>query len=207
MALIVGKITKLKITELKLARFNPKSRQANIKGLVSSIERVGLLTPITVTQKGEVANGHRRVAAYKKLGYTEIPAYVAEGSLAELFAEINGHDKKLSGVETLEVYLAEPEAIGPRIRARLQQMEEAIGRRTIERMIAGRFTLATWEAAKSICDEADILSDTFSVKALRWIMKYRCARLVRRAIQVGTPPSKLVAAVNNNRPLRVSFVS
>lgn len=201
------KVTDVPIAKLKLAKFNPATRQADIKSLMASIEKVGLLVPITITKDFEVADGHRRIAAFKKLKYKEIPAIVAAGALAELFAEINGSSKRLTGNETLQVYLQEPNAISERARHRLKEMEEVIGRSMVERMAHNNFTLGTWQTAKRIADEADINSETMLLKILRWLMRYRCARTAQRALQFGTPPNKIIAAVNRNKPIRVSYVS
>jgi ParB/Sulfiredoxin domain len=48
----------------------------DIAGLAESIEDVGLLHPITVDQHGHLLAGARRLAAYKWLGWTEIPVNI-----------------------------------------------------------------------------------------------------------------------------------
>ena len=48
----------------------------DIAGLAESIEDVGLLHPITVDQHGHLLAGARRLAAYKRLGRTEIPVNI-----------------------------------------------------------------------------------------------------------------------------------
>jgi hypothetical protein len=207
MAMLQKALKKTPIKNLKLAKFNPASRQADIKSLIASIEKVGLLVPITVTKQLEVADGHRRIAAYKKLGWTDIPAIVAEGTLAELFSEINGSVKRLTGEQTLEVYLKEPEAVGVKVRNQLKELEQVAGRTMLVRMHKGKFALGTWQAAKRIVAEAEIDDEDFTVQTLKWIMKYRCARNVRRALQLGTAPSKIVAAVKNDKPLRITYTA
>jgi ParB family chromosome partitioning protein len=57
----------------------------NIKQLAASIREVGLIQPVVVTQSGalyQLIAGHRRLAAVKELGWTEIPAYVIESDAA-----------------------------------------------------------------------------------------------------------------------------
>jgi hypothetical protein len=201
------KVTNVAISKLKLAKFNPSTRQADISGLVKSIEKVGLLVPITITKVFEVADGHRRIAAFKKLGWNEIPAIVAAGSLPEIFAEVNGSVKRLTGNETLQVYVKEPNAVSAKVRAAVEELEGVAGRTMVERMAANNFTLGTWHTAKRIAKEADVNSDTETLKILRWLMKYRCARTAGRALQLGTPPSKIMAAVRNSKPIKLTFVS
>ena len=48
----------------------------DIAGLAESIEDLGLLHPITVDQDGRLLAGARRLAAYKRLGRTEIPVNI-----------------------------------------------------------------------------------------------------------------------------------
>jgi ParB family chromosome partitioning protein len=48
----------------------------DIAGLAESIEDLGLLHPITVDQDGRLLAGARRLAAYKRLGRTEIPVKI-----------------------------------------------------------------------------------------------------------------------------------
>jgi ParB family chromosome partitioning protein len=55
--------------------------------LVASVRSDGLLQPITVKADGEgfiVVFGHRRLEACKRAGWTEIPAFVAQGDEATL---------------------------------------------------------------------------------------------------------------------------
>jgi hypothetical protein len=48
----------------------------DIAGLAESIEDLGLLHPITVDQDRLLLAGARRLAAYKRLGRTEIPVII-----------------------------------------------------------------------------------------------------------------------------------
>lgn len=199
------RLKNLPISSLKLAKFNPKGRQADIKTLTDSIERMGLLSPITVTLKNEVADGHRRVAACKKLGWTEIPCWPRKGTLAELFQEINGQFKSLTGNQTLQVYLSEPNAIGFRVRNLVAECEAVCGRALVKKMAENNYTIATYKCAKHIAKAADIDDDLMLKNILKWVMKYRCTRTVRLALYQGMPASKLIAAVNHDKPIRVKY--
>lgn len=116
------------IKDLKHAKFNPATRIANVNGLAKSIEAVGLLDPIKISDKNEIVDGHRRVAACKKLKWSDIDCIVLKGELAELYSHINWQAKKLSGNETLNVYLVDPNAISTSIRNRIGEAEEMLGR-------------------------------------------------------------------------------
>jgi ParB family chromosome partitioning protein len=48
----------------------------DIDGLAASIEDIGLLHPVTVDEDGRLLAGARRLAACKRLGWTEIAVNV-----------------------------------------------------------------------------------------------------------------------------------
>jgi N6-adenosine-specific RNA methylase IME4 len=50
----------------------------DIDGLAASIEQVGLLHPVVIRTNGRLIAGERRIAAFKKLGRTRIPATVVD---------------------------------------------------------------------------------------------------------------------------------
>ncbi len=80
-----GQIFDVKISSLRPFEGHPYKVQdnADMDELVESIRENGVLTPIIARYKDnargeyEIISGHRRVAACKKLGLTEIPARVA----------------------------------------------------------------------------------------------------------------------------------
>lgn len=198
-------LKKVDLKSIKGAKWNPKSRTRDIGALTKSIERVGLLQPVLITKAGELVDGHRRVAAAQKLGWDQIHAVVVEGDQAEMFAEVNTQKKQLSSNEVLEVYLVTPTAICAKTRTRLAEMEEVLGRPLMEKMSKSGFSLGTYALAKRIATDAE--QETYVLPIVKWLMKYRCAHIVRRALQVGTAPSKLLAAVKNDKPLRISFAA
>jgi hypothetical protein len=200
-------IKTIPLKSIKAAGWNPTSRTSDVSPLAASIQRVGLLCPILVTKNNEIVDGHRRVAAAAKLGWSEIPAIVAEGDHAEMFVEVNGQKKPLSGNETLQVYLKEPKAVSARVRGSIEELEDIAGRQMLVRMAKENFTLGTWHAAKAIARASDSEGEKVLVKILRWLMKYRCARNATRALNSGTAPSKIMAAINNDKPIRISYVS
>ena len=59
----------------------------DVPALATSIEDVGLLNPITVTQDGRLIAGQRRLEAFKLLGRTDVPVRVAD-NLTEARAQL-----------------------------------------------------------------------------------------------------------------------
>ena len=67
-----------------------RSDAGDIQGLMESIKRYGLLSPITVNEKNELIAGERRLRAAIHLGWHSIPAIVISGAdpVTELEMEI-----------------------------------------------------------------------------------------------------------------------
>ena len=74
-----------------------RSIAVDLSNLISSIEDIGLLNPITVTQHGKsrfhLLSGCHRLEACKELGWTSIPAHILH--LDELHAELATIDENL----------------------------------------------------------------------------------------------------------------
>lgn len=194
-----------KISDLKPARYNPVSRTKSIGGLVASIEEVGLLYPILITSKNEVVDGHRRLAACKKLGWTDVPVLLAKGSLATMYQNVNITARHFSGNETLQVYLEEPEAVGVISRNALVELEQVVGRPLVKRMAKEGFSLSTWKICKRIAHSADQTDQDVLIALLKWMMHFGCMGLAKRAIQQGTPAGLLIAAAKKMKPIKVKY--
>ena len=75
------KIQKMKIAELKEAKYNPRRKlekiDENYKKIKASIEEFGYVDPIIVNLKNmTVIGGHQRLEIMKELGYNEIDCVV-----------------------------------------------------------------------------------------------------------------------------------
>lgn len=80
------------IGELKDAPHNPPSRikKENVQRLAQSIEQYGLVYPPAVSDDMQIIEGHRRVAACKLLGWTEMPIIIVKGDRDAL----NSHNRR-----------------------------------------------------------------------------------------------------------------
>ena len=69
------KITKVKISELKQAEYNPR-RMTNkqYEDLKNSLEKFGLVDPIIINSDNTVIGGHQRLKIVRELGGSEVPA-------------------------------------------------------------------------------------------------------------------------------------
>lgn len=92
----------------------------DFSGLAESMERVGLLQPITATKSGRLVAGRHRVEAARSLGWKAIPAFVVEDDeLRNRLAEIDENLQRLD----LTVYEQSKHA------EERERVLEALGRR------------------------------------------------------------------------------
>lgn len=72
------------ISQLRPAAENPNAMsEEKFDLLVGAIRRFGFLQPLLVRPDGTVVDGHHRLLAAQKLGMTEVPCVVAEGTVEE----------------------------------------------------------------------------------------------------------------------------
>lgn len=81
----------------------------DLDALVESIERIGLLQPITVTPDGVLVCGWRRLEAVKRLGWTSVKVWIRSGvsdGVAALLAEQDENTlrKSFNAVEQADLY-------------------------------------------------------------------------------------------------------
>jgi len=68
------KTSDLKITQLKLATYNPrKISDKDLANLKKSLERFGFVQPIVVNKDRTVIGGHQRIRAWKEMGNYTVP--------------------------------------------------------------------------------------------------------------------------------------
>jgi hypothetical protein len=198
-------VKKIEVSKIKAAKHNPKGRDDDINGLARSIEAVGLLDPVKVTTELEMIDGHRRLAAFKKLKYTEIDAIVLSGNASEMYAHLNGQSKRLSGNQMLQVYLANEEAVPKVSRARFAEAEETLGESLFKRLVNDGASIATYNLAVRLANLNDRGSTEGVQKACRWLLHYGCHGVTTKALAAGTAPGLIWAAIQKNKTIRVKF--
>src|SRR4051794_34163023 len=106
------------VDRLRSSPFNPPHRTKRIADLIRSMGMVEMIFPIMVSKDYVVIDGHRRVAAAKRLGWKTVPAVISVRDAAEIYAHVNGAVRKMAGNDALNVYLKNPEAVVPWLRSR-----------------------------------------------------------------------------------------
>jgi len=68
------KITKVKISELKQAEYNPRRLTTKqYSDLKASLDKFGLVDPIIINSDNTVIGGHQRLKIVRELGASEVP--------------------------------------------------------------------------------------------------------------------------------------
>ncbi|MBN1685000.1 MAG: ParB N-terminal domain-containing protein [Spirochaetales bacterium] len=88
--------------------YRVRKNLGDISTLMQSMQKHGLLNPITVTPKGELIAGHRRLESAKQLGWQYIDVLVvddqSEIDRLEMEIEENVYRKALSSDELADAY-------------------------------------------------------------------------------------------------------
>ncbi|WP_157009120.1 ParB N-terminal domain-containing protein [Agromyces laixinhei] len=131
----------------------------DIDALAASIERQGLLQPITVTPDGDLVCGARRLAALRQLGHRTVSVWVRSGisdELARLLAEQddNALHKSLAPTEAAALY---------------REVKQLLAEDAQRRQATGRFGVGGVHQSGAASDAAPLrrgLGDTRSQAAL-----------------------------------------
>lgn len=213
------KFRELRIRDLVPAEWNPSKRAKfdwgnkkyvalpNLDGLKDSISKYGVLRAIDVTSKNVVIEGHRRTAAAFAVGLQTIPAIIIDGiDPAVFYREANGHVRRHSGVEALEVWLKNPDAVLPKVAAEMAAMVEVIGRPKAQRMAADGFSLATYAMTGRLIYHCGLTkTPKIIVRYLDWMMKHSSAGTVLQALKANAPARLFIGAVRDGKPITMDF--
>ncbi len=196
---------------LKDAPHNPKGRISSPKigQLAKSIQEIGLQYPVLVTEKNasgkhQIIDGHRRVAAYRRIGLDPVPCLVTGQDADSVYAGVNANARSLSGNEQLSVFLSNPKAVSGRARRGFENMEERLGRKLMETMQRHGYTGRTFKMAVIICRACDRDTDEWVKLTVRWFMTCESQRYVQSLLATKTiSPAQILRAVKEHRPLKV----
>jgi len=73
-----------KLKDLKVKKNNPRRlSKHDAQHLQESIERFGICQPLVLDTENTIIGGHQRFRILKKMGYTEVPAYVPVSPFTE----------------------------------------------------------------------------------------------------------------------------
>jgi hypothetical protein len=197
------------LNDLKSAPFNPPSRtdEKRLKTLERKIVQAGrVLIPIIIASQNYIADGHRRVAISRKLGYSTIIAIRYEDmTLADLWSNINGGMLSPGRTTWMQaVRMGMPvECVDNPTRRMIEDLLDIAGTSLFNELAdKGR---SPWIAdhAKIVANYCEKHGDKkFMKKTILWFEEQESQNNTRDAMTAGCPPQVLSSAINDNRPIR-----
>jgi hypothetical protein len=197
----------VRVKGLKPAPHNPAHRigAARIRKLVESMSEVGLIYPILIDQGGVVIDGHRRLAAAKKLGWKEVPAIVCSGDRDRVYASVNVTAVRMTGNDALGVWLSNPGAVTPHTDKYLAKVESVVGRDLLRRMYRHGLSASTYRMAVQIARYCDCEDSATVARVIEWLMTLSLTFQARKAMEAGESPRLLLRAVRGMKPIRMKL--
>ncbi len=210
MPLFTESLRKVKIGELKPAPHNPKSRtdmrSPKMRQTMRNIEDIGLIYPIAVDKHLNILDGHRRWTCCKELGWTEIPVIIVPNENANaVYAGVNANSEIMSGLQVLQVYLSQPEAVSNQARKSLERFEELFGRAIMRELVKAKMSYHTLSTAVRIARYVDDASHNMLMQATNWLIKHRSNRIVKSYMTLKQPPKKLWEMIRKDKNLELTF--
>lgn len=192
---------------LKKAKHNPARRSdpARLNNLIKSIQEVGLLYPVLITEDMEIIDGHRRLAAYEKMEMETIPCKVVEGDQAHLYRSVNFTAARLSANDIVGVWLKNPEAVPARKAMIMEEMEQTLGRPMVEEIYERGSSHRTYHLAKGLARSWDMDNPQEIKRIIKWIWKHAMMSVVSRAVTYPDDFNRasLQRAIHADRAVRI----
>jgi hypothetical protein len=202
-------VHKQKISELKNAGYNPASRieQQKIKPLMRSLDKYGILCPISIDKNNVIIDGHRRVAGAKELGWDTIPAITitSDASSDELYSTINTTARRMNGNEQLYVWLRNPLAVAEATQRLCQKAQDDLGRDLLIKMARSGFSITMYRWAMEIRAYLGNERPAFMKKIVNWLLKHRNTKVVHSLISLKQPPEVILKAINEDKPIAARY--
>ena len=211
----MSRVAMVPVNEITPAPFNPVSRSdpSSLRALRRDIEENGILYPILVLDKGKrskypLVDGAGRLSIAKDLGHEAVPVVIVNTqSQARLFSR-QFLSRRLTSRQQLQVFIKAPTALLPVSRRRADRAIELFGKAAIKDFADRGASLITFTEARQadeyllpIKDFTDRPERTRQTKIVRWILKFRAHRQLKRGMQTGIPPATLWRAISEDRAL------
>ena len=199
-------VKRVAIAKLKGANYNPPGRTRNTQfdQLVRSIAEIGLIQPILVDKSYNIIEGHRRVAAHKKLGWEYIEYIVYTGDVAkeQVYAQLNATSLKLTGSQNLQVYLKNPTAVTPRARSKYDRAVDQFGMGMLKKLAGKGMSLNVLRVANRVALYLDVDEQRKIRQIADWLILYRNSRSIQAYMETRQPARALNRLIEQKKPLR-----
>jgi hypothetical protein len=194
-------------SELKSAKYNPKTRVEQIAPLLRSIKEFGIIVPLIVDDENNLIDGHRRLASAKKLKLEKVPVVRIDNAITKdkAFEIVNTNLKKISAKDMIYIYL-NGGTVSNRVMNHIIKIEEVVGADGLKKLsnqnASYRIMDVAWRVRK-YCQQGN--NDTFLKRVIFWLADNSMTFPVRRAMEAKVSRDTIQKAIAVNRPLKVTY--
>lgn len=203
------RITMVNVDKIVPAPFNPVNRTTanNIRELKESIQEVGIIYPLLITDKFDLVDGHRRLACAKALNMKAVPALFVNGDSAEWFDHVNRTVSKISKKDWLFIYLAGG-PVSKSAKQVINAVSKYLDRKDLEYAAENRISVSGIQFAMNITlryiQKANKTTDLeFEKKLAKYLIYNSQSFALRMAIARKMGADHIIEAVENNTDIPI----
>lgn len=201
-------IVEMPLSKLKMAAHNPHTRTNDMRKIMplqKSMAIIGLIYPILIDKTGTIIEGHRRFTAAKNLKWKTIATVTTDKDPDQVYAMLNATSMKMSGNEVLAVWLKNPEAVTPRVRKKMENIEKMIGRILMQKLCIAGLSARAYGIALRVARYCDADTPENIKMTLEWLMKFSMIYQVRKAMEDGQSPQVIMKGIKSSRPIKLKL--
>lgn len=192
----------IRTTRTKLSDLVAYMRDRQGRGLEPLPESERLL----IGNDGYLGDGHRRLAALKVLGVSDVWVEIdSTRTAAEIWRDRNSGQPLNANQVTAAGRSGLDETYWPaRIRQSADQLRSLAGEESIAVVLESGFSLSIVSPLRTVANYCGRHDQPFVLALLRWMICHNAVRLARSVADYRLmPPASLIAAVTENRPLQI----
>ena len=208
----------VRISEIKESKYNPSIRtdrtKKGYKELRNSIEKYGLITPITLgVGKKELllVAGHRRLNCYKDLGKLTIEANINpkidDSNYDRMFVAENKYSLPLSAAQETGRYLDGAPDISSDVLKVIKEFEAIGGRNAVKRVVSeGKSTNTYMIGIKKYTSYIKSKTKRSQKQCLYWMFNIGTAYQLKNAMGAFVDANIIKDCVENRKKLEISWL-
>lgn len=197
----VNTVRTVDIGEIKvIPGLNPGDRTdpGSLRLLLADIKTRGVLFPLVVTTKGELADGHRRLKCAKDLGIARLRVLVMPGTAIDIWTTINGLAMQVKGKHWTHLVSQGASPFNRSFKNYADHIASVAGPEFIVLLDKAGLSLSIWVSASRIMSACRRSDNEFARKTLYWLVEHKAQRYARNMLESGTPPEVVRRAIEQN---------
>lgn len=200
------KTQSISTSSIKVAKYNPANRINHINQLVKSISEFGIILPLVIDAEKNLIDGHRRLAAAKKLKLETVPAVQMDSKVSKdkIYEIINSTSKKISNHDLIFIHV-NGGSVPKRALTQITQLEEVVGTEGLKKLGERGATFTVLKYAWMVRKYCGEKSDNFLKKTVFWLVDNKMIYPVRRAMESKVKKDVIQRAISLGRPLKIKY--